>query len=283
MWSVKYLYGGQVGGGGMYSFNDAVAGAGLCFTAYGSHGVQLVPNGEAVDLTTKNLPEFAEAVHQQWVLGVDRLYHEVREGLWEGLGTLDPPPSIWLRFFSPRELRNLFCGDNEVVWTEEELKKYVTFHGWDEAIELERRASSPSGRAGGAPQMFPREVGAPQELGGGGPEQQPNKSVAGVDHHVVVEQNSALVGISAEDSATTSLTVQNLAALDAQNSDEAAQEGFGSPRRNLGVPRTGLLTNLMNNDSEYNGHSSGSEVGETERMSSCPHLSTSEPELCPLM
>ena len=94
----------------------------------------------SIQLTIKNLSLFAENLHRVWVKeAFHTLYKEVRDGLWEGLGCMDPLPETWLSFFTTSELKSIICGDNDISWTEDELRQYITFHGWEEAIELEKK------------------------------------------------------------------------------------------------------------------------------------------------
>lgn len=188
----------------------------------------------------KNVGEFAERIHKQWIEDGKRMYKQVREGLWEGVGCLDPAPSIWLRFFTAKELKTMFCGDNEILWTEEELYKYVTFHGWDEAIELERRTVEVgyANAAGGS--LFGSPFGAAYK--GADPEGGGSRGDGGGGGSLLTADNVDALNVAVEEDAE----------------EEAAVSGFGSPIRSQ--RRGEMLSNLMNNDSEYNGNTTGSEV-----------------------
>ncbi|CAD7938588.1 unnamed protein product [Amoebophrya sp. A120] len=345
-WSAKYIQ----DGGAHYSFKDGVDAGGLCFTAYGTHGPMLVENGENVDLTAANLQEFAEKIHLFWVHQSKNLYDEVCQGLWEGLGNLDPCPTTWLRFFTAKELRSMFCGDNEISWTEEELRKYVSFHGWDEAIELERRqlmdlqvqqfvssssavaveatpvkkertnaaSSSSALTVENLEKLDQATAGALVEDGDNANntnnynavDQGKNGENKGTENKKSNSKTAAVKGNAASDGGdnkqalepltgsrrsnrnleidTDNEQLKNTSSLlppekDDGNNDEEQFSGFGSPR----VPRSAnrnnnngnnLLSNLMNNDSEYNGNSrTGSEVdsdGEVmETFSPTAHMS----------
>merc|ERR1719486_295662 len=73
-------------------------------------------------VTSENVKEFTRLASLFWLgTGVQRQLVAFRRGLYDVLGS----GAVALWAFSAAELRRLFCGEDEVVWTEKELAEHL--------------------------------------------------------------------------------------------------------------------------------------------------------------
>jgi E3 ubiquitin-protein ligase HECTD1 len=92
----------------------------------GVSGVELCEDGANRIVTVENVEEFVQLAASFWLhSGVQRQLVAFRRGLYDVLGN----GAIALWAFSAAELRRLFCGEDEVVWTEKELKEHLQCGG----------------------------------------------------------------------------------------------------------------------------------------------------------
>jgi hypothetical protein len=92
------------------------------FVETGTSGEELCEDGENRTVTVENVEEFVRLASHFWVeTGVQRQLVAFRCGLYDVLGS----GAIALWAFSPAELRRLFCGEDEVIWTEKELTEHL--------------------------------------------------------------------------------------------------------------------------------------------------------------
>jgi len=96
------------------------------FVETGVSGVELCEDGANRIVTVENVEEFVQLAASFWLhSGVQRQLVAFRRGLYDVLGN----GAIALWAFSAAELRRLFCGEDEVVWTEKELKEHLQCGG----------------------------------------------------------------------------------------------------------------------------------------------------------
>jgi len=75
---------------------------------------------------SESVGEFVRLAADFWFRsGVERQVVAFRRGLYDVLGR----GAVVLWAFSPLELRRLFCGEDEVVWTEKELEECIQCGG----------------------------------------------------------------------------------------------------------------------------------------------------------
>jgi len=92
------------------------------FIETGLSGVPLCPDGEDRTVTADNVEEFVRLASSFWLdTGVQKQLVAFRRGLYDVLG--GGAVALWA--FNAVELRRLFCGEDEVVWTEKELAEHV--------------------------------------------------------------------------------------------------------------------------------------------------------------
>eukprot|EP00929_Paragymnodinium_shiwhaense_P083958 TRINITY_DN44870_c0_g1_i1.p1 TRINITY_DN44870_c0_g1~~TRINITY_DN44870_c0_g1_i1.p1 ORF type:complete len:2579 (-),score=467.18 TRINITY_DN44870_c0_g1_i1:117-7853(-) len=104
---------------------DAYASS-AAFVETGVSGHPLCPGGENRSVDVGNVAEFVQLATNFWlVTGVQRQMAAFRRGLYDVLG--NGAVALWA--FSPAELRRLFCGEDEVVWTEKELAEHLDCGG----------------------------------------------------------------------------------------------------------------------------------------------------------
>jgi len=107
-----------------WSFNEYVRELGITFQEFGNNGHELCENGENIALTIENLEEFTEAAARWWLRnGIGPQAFAFRQGV-EDVCTSS---AIWA--FEAVELRELFCGDDRVEWTADELKEHLRPRG----------------------------------------------------------------------------------------------------------------------------------------------------------
>lgn len=100
---------------------DAYASA-ASFVETGLGGIPLCVGGEERPVSTENVEEFVQLASSFWLeTGVERQLVAFRRGIYDVLGG----GAVMLWAFGPPELRRLFCGEDEVVWTEKELSEHL--------------------------------------------------------------------------------------------------------------------------------------------------------------
>lgn len=100
---------------------DAYASA-ASFVESGLSGSALCADGESRPVTADNVHEFVQLASAFWLeSGVERQLVAFRRGIYDVLGG----GAVMLWAFSPAELRRLFCGEDEVVWTDKELSEHL--------------------------------------------------------------------------------------------------------------------------------------------------------------
>jgi len=96
--------------------------ADAAFVETGLSGAPLCPNGANRPITTDNVEEFVKLAATFWLeTGVKHQMIAFRRGLYDVLGG----GAVMLWAFSAAELRRLFCGEDEVMWTEKELAEHL--------------------------------------------------------------------------------------------------------------------------------------------------------------
>jgi len=96
------------------------------FVETGLSGAPLCPDGESQPVDTTNVADFVRLAASFWLdTGVTRQMVAFRRGLYDVLGA----GAVALWAFSPAELRRLFCGEDEVSWTEKELAEHLQCGG----------------------------------------------------------------------------------------------------------------------------------------------------------
>lgn len=118
-WSGRYLASETMG-----SFNDWTCNAE--FVATGFSGPSLGTSSSSSEpirsVTLESLEEFVEAAASFWLeTGVREQVRSLRRGLHDVLGSR--AGALWL--FSPLELRELFCGEESVSWTSQDLYDHL--------------------------------------------------------------------------------------------------------------------------------------------------------------
>jgi len=116
-WSARYLASESSG-----SFKDWASNAE--FVATGFSGPSLPSGGSSCvrDVTLDSLDDFVEAAASFWLdTGVREQVRSLRRGLHDVLGSRTG--ALWL--FSPLELRELFCGEESVSWTSQDLYDHL--------------------------------------------------------------------------------------------------------------------------------------------------------------
>lgn len=119
-WSRKYMQppGEEPVPRGTFS---AYADAAL-FVETGTGGAALCLGGEDRKVDTSSVEEFVRLAGAFWLVsGIERQMVALRRGLYDVLGS----GAAMLWSFSSLELRRLFCGEDEVVWTEKELEEHL--------------------------------------------------------------------------------------------------------------------------------------------------------------
>jgi len=92
------------------------------FLETGFGGAALLPGGENVGVNVRNVTEFVRLASAFWLSeGIERQMVAFRRGLYDVLGS--GAAMLWA--FDATELTRLFCGENEVAWTEKELAEYI--------------------------------------------------------------------------------------------------------------------------------------------------------------
>jgi hypothetical protein len=92
------------------------------FVETGLSGAPLCSGGEDSVVTAENVREFVRLASDFWLdIGVQRQLVAFRRGLYDVLG--GGAVALWA--FGAAELRRLFCGENEVVWTDKELAEHL--------------------------------------------------------------------------------------------------------------------------------------------------------------
>eukprot|EP00928_Gymnodinium_smaydae_P030795 TRINITY_DN2278_c2_g1_i2.p1 TRINITY_DN2278_c2_g1~~TRINITY_DN2278_c2_g1_i2.p1 ORF type:complete len:1746 (+),score=347.53 TRINITY_DN2278_c2_g1_i2:477-5240(+) len=119
-WSKKYLSEEEASERPPQSFQVFAELA--CFVETGLGGAPLCPDGEQRTLDAQSAPEFVRLATEFWLdRGIDRQLRAIRRGLYDVLG--EGAVNLWA--FSALELRRLFCGEDEVTWTETELAEHL--------------------------------------------------------------------------------------------------------------------------------------------------------------
>jgi len=96
------------------------------FAETGAGGAPLCLGGETRQVDVSNVEEFVQLASAFWLgSGVERQMVAFRKGLYDVLGS----GAVMLWSFSPLELRRLFCGEDEVIWTEKELEENMQCGG----------------------------------------------------------------------------------------------------------------------------------------------------------
>jgi len=92
------------------------------FLETGLSGAPLCEGGESRTVSVENVEEFVSLASSFWLgTGVQKQMVAFRRGLYDVLG--GGAVALWA--FSAAELRRLFCGEDEVVWTEKELDEHL--------------------------------------------------------------------------------------------------------------------------------------------------------------
>jgi hypothetical protein len=96
---------------------------GAFFLSSGFSGPELIPDGGNVSVTLDNLPEFTKLATRFYLHdGIDMQIASIRAGINE----VFPVESLLL--FTPDELRTVVGGQDEIAWTEGELRQILHFH-----------------------------------------------------------------------------------------------------------------------------------------------------------
>jgi E3 ubiquitin-protein ligase TRIP12 len=93
------------------------------FVATGTSGPPLVPGGEDKAVTRENLEEFVEAAETFWLrTGVQKQIQAFRDGVGDATGSA-------IVSFRAVELQQLFCGREDIQWTEKDLRTHLQVGG----------------------------------------------------------------------------------------------------------------------------------------------------------
>lgn len=107
-----------------FSFQQYVETIDVNFVACGNNGQELCDGGSKRALTIENLEAFAELAATWWLKdGIKDQAAAFRQGVQD----VCTSSAIWA--FEAAELRALFCGNDRVEWTAEELAKHLRLRG----------------------------------------------------------------------------------------------------------------------------------------------------------
>eukprot|EP00434_Breviolum_minutum_P038047 symbB.v1.2.033741.t1/scaffold4235.1/size42661/1 len=118
-WSARYLASESSG-----SFKDWASNAEFVATGFSGPSLPSAGGSSAIvrDVTLDSLDDFVEAAASFWLdTGVREQVRSLRRGLHDVLGSRTG--ALWL--FSPLELRELFCGEESVSWTSQDLYDHL--------------------------------------------------------------------------------------------------------------------------------------------------------------
>lgn len=123
-WSCKYMQPPNEEPVAPLSFHTYAESA--VFVETGSSGAPLCSGGENRQVDISNVEEFVDLAVAFWLgSGVERQMIAFRRGIYDVLGS----GAVVLWAFSALELRRLFCGEDEVVWTAKELDEHIQCGG----------------------------------------------------------------------------------------------------------------------------------------------------------
>eukprot|EP00913_Durusdinium_trenchii_P029026 g27215.t1 len=106
------------------SFNEYTRLVGLCFLETGLSGAELCPDGDSKAVTFDNVARFVEEAAQFWF----------NTGVREQVGTCESARSSRSRHliqpctseaFTKTELREMFCGEDQIDWDEQALLNHI--------------------------------------------------------------------------------------------------------------------------------------------------------------